>query len=189
MRLRNKKQDKNAAAKATAKYLCAAIILFLAFGLAVVARSEISNTNRSNLSKETQIKLLTLEEARVSLQTAKDMYDDRKSELEDMQELYKQDVVTGKEVSEAETELKDAARNLELAKIDLAKTALNFLQDVTYLEIAEAYQYLDAENNRHMNVTIKNASDLEGDSSSRFSGYPYVIAHSIFTDVPPHDLH
>ncbi|MFA6450568.1 MAG: NEW3 domain-containing protein, partial [bacterium] len=115
----------------------------------------------ANLSKETQLKLLKLDEARASLQTSQDLYDDKSANLKDMQELYKQDVVTGKEVSDANTDVKDATRNLELARIELAKTALSFLQDVTHVSIAEAFQYIDPQNKRHMSVTLRNDSDLD----------------------------
>jgi len=128
---------------------------------AVKTRAGITNAQKATLSKETQLKLLKLEEARVSLQTAEDLFADKKANLSDLQELYKKDVVTGKEVTDSETELKNATRNLELAKIDLAKTALSFLQDVTHISILTAYQYIDPDNNRHMSVTLKNDSDME----------------------------
>ncbi|MFH1539261.1 MAG: NEW3 domain-containing protein [bacterium] len=111
------------------------------------------------ISKETRLKLLTLEEAKVSLRTSEDLYNKYEKELEDMNQLYKQDVVTGKEVTDAETKFNDAARRLELARITLAKTALNFLQDATHLSVVSAYQYIDADSNRMMGVTLKNASD------------------------------
>ena len=67
-------------------------LLFIAVLISVVcflcpgASADISSSRKATLSKETQIKLLTLEEARVSLQTAIDMYEDRESELKDMKE-------------------------------------------------------------------------------------------------------
>jgi hypothetical protein len=121
----------------------------------------VKKVKQANLSKETQLKLLKLDEARASLQTSQDLFEDKTTDLKDMQELYKQDVVTGKEVSDANTAVKDATRNLELAKIDLAKTALSFLQDVTHISIVEAYQYVDPQNKRHMSVTLRNDSDLD----------------------------
>ncbi len=119
------------------------------------------SAHKAELSKETQLKLLKLDEARASLKSAEDMFEDKEVNFKDMQELYKQDVVTGKEVSDAQTDMKDAMRNLELAKIELAKTALSFLQDVTHISIVEAYQYIDPENKRHMSVTLRNDSDVE----------------------------
>ena len=112
------------------------------------------------VSKETQLKLLSLEEAKVALSTTEDLYNRYKKELDDMQMLYKQDVVTGKEVTDAETKFKDAERRLEMARITLAKTALTFLQDATHLSTMSAYQYIDANANRMMAVTLKNTSDV-----------------------------
>jgi hypothetical protein len=134
--------------------------------------SILKKVNKVNLSKETQLKLLKLDEARASLQTSQDLYEDKATDLKDMQELYKQDVVTGKEVSDANTAVKDAMRNLELAKIDLAKTALSFLQDVTHISIVEAYQYVDPQNKRHMSVTLRNDSDLELAVAALGAGVP-----------------
>lgn len=111
------------------------------------------------ISKETRLKLLTLEEAKVSLRTTEDLYNKYEKELEDMKQLYEEDVVTGKEVTDAETKFNDAIRRLELARITLAKTALNFLQDATHLSVTSAYQYIDADSNRMMGVTLKNTSD------------------------------
>jgi len=125
------------------------------------ACAAVAQVQGRQLSKETQLKLLRLEEAKVSLQAEEDIYQDELSDLEDLKELYSEDVVTGKEVSDAETEVKDAARRLELAKIDLARTALSFLQESTHISITDAYQYIDTENNRHMSMTITNDSDLE----------------------------
>ncbi len=122
---------------------------------------KVSTSTDSSLSKDTRLKLLKLDEAKVSLQAARDLYNDKKKDAETMQELYKQDVVTGKEASDAETELIEADRKLSLAKIDLAKTALSFLQESTHISILDAYQYIDIENRRHMALTITNDSDLD----------------------------
>lgn len=111
------------------------------------------------LSKETRLKLLALEEARVNLRTNEDLYNRYQKELDDMKQLYAEDVVTGKEVTDAETRYKDAVRRLEMAKITLAKTALNFLQDATHLSVVSAYQFIDANSNRMMGVTLRNTSD------------------------------
>ncbi|MEW6200512.1 MAG: NEW3 domain-containing protein, partial [bacterium] len=119
-----------------------------------------SSARQAPVSKETRLKLLSLEEAMVTLRTTDDLYNKYKKELDDMQSLYKEDVVTGKEVTEAETRFKDAERRLEMARITLAKTALAFLQDATHLSTMSAYQYIDADGNRMMAVTLKNTSDL-----------------------------
>jgi hypothetical protein len=129
-------------------------------GAANAPKPAAKNINKASLSKETQLKLLKLDEARASLQTAQDLFEDKQTNLKNMEELYKQDVVTGKEVSDAQTDMKDAQRGLELAKIDLAKTALSFLQDVTHISIAEAFQYIDQVNKRHMSLTLRNDSDI-----------------------------
>ncbi len=151
---------RNNATKKVVLLAAASCLVFIsAMFLLIGNRSEAASKGPTS-SKETQLKLLKLEEARVSLQTAIDLFDDRKAEFEDMKALYAQDVVTGKEVSDMEAEMKNATRNLELARIDLAKTALNFLQDVTHISIVEAFQYMDMENNRHMTVRLKNDSDL-----------------------------
>jgi hypothetical protein len=148
--------------KRNRKRFFGATILFVCLLAAVTTFSELQPiSNKSNLSKETQLKLLKLDEAQVSLQTAQDLYEEKKRNLEDMRELNTQDVVTGKEVNDADIDLKDAERNLELAKIDLAKTALSFLQDATHISIDDAFQYIDPENNRHMAVTLENDSDLD----------------------------
>ncbi|HOO56685.1 MAG TPA: NEW3 domain-containing protein [bacterium] len=149
--------------KSAWKRVAVAMIVFVAlFGMGAIVATSAATTNKATtLSKETQLKLLKLEEAKVSLKTAQDMYEDALKDLKDMEELYQEDVVTGKEVSEAETDQKDTSRNLELAKIDLAKTALNFLQDVTHISIVDAYQYIDADNNRHMAIELLNDSDLD----------------------------
>lgn len=141
--------------------LAAAVFVSVSAFSAAPAPKTTAAGKRANLSKETQLKMLKLDEARVSLQTAQDLYEEKKTNLGDMQELYEQDVVTGKEVNDAGIELKDAERNLELAKIELARTALSFLQDATHISIVEAYQYIDSENNRHMAVSLKNDSDLD----------------------------
>ncbi len=160
--------------RATIRLVFAAMVILLAVMIGAEPRqaaqsaagskkavaSAASKINTASLSKETQLKLLKLDEARASLQTSMDLFDDKKTNYEDMQELYKEDVVTGKEVNDAQTEMKDAQRNLELAKIDLAKTALSFLQDVTHVSIVEAYQYIDPQNKRHMSVILRNDSDL-----------------------------
>lgn len=113
----------------------------------------------AELSKETRLKLLRLEEAKVSLQSDQDLYDEKLGEMKNLQELYEEDVVTGKEVRDVETEVKNAERRLELSRIDLAKTALSFLQESTHISILDAYQYIDTGNNRHVSITLKNDSD------------------------------
>lgn len=118
------------------------------------------NTGQRTISKETQLKLLRLEEAKLSLQTEEDLYEDAQRNYQDLKELYELDVVKGKEVSDAEAEMKNSERKLKQAKIDLAKTALLFLQDATHISIKDAYQYIDEENNRHMAISLINDSDL-----------------------------
>ncbi len=138
--------------------MIAAIVVLLLSGTPCGAVEPVS---KAAVSKETQLKLLRLDEAKLSLQTEQDFYEDAQKNLKDLEELYNLDVVKGKEVSDADTEMKNSARKLEQAKIDLAKTALSFLQDATHITLVDAYQYIDEENNRHMALTLKNDSDLE----------------------------
>lgn len=137
------------------------IITFVIVATLAIFSVAVKEGMAAQLSKETQLKLLRLEEAKVSLQSDQDQYDEKMGELKNLQELFEDDVVTGKEVRDAEAEVKNAERRLELSRIDLAKTALSFLQESTHISIMDAYQYIDTENNRHMSITLKNDSDLQ----------------------------
>lgn len=126
--------------------------------LLISFQTRLSRGQEAPISKETQLKLLKLEESGVALKHAIEYDQTTLNEWLNYKNLSFDSVVTGKEVSEKEADKNEATQKLELAVVDLQKTFLSLLQEATHLTITDAYQFIDQNNDRHMKVTIMNTS-------------------------------
>ena len=126
------------------------ILVFALAALVAAARPAAAATSK---------KTLALEEGKVSLLHA--IHEEQKflDEWLNQKLLYAVDVVTGQEVTEAEAGKNQAKQQLELSVIDLAKTFLTFIDEATHIEVADAWQYIDLDQDRRMTVIIRNTSE------------------------------
>jgi len=130
----------------------------------IAQRSPELGTTRSvgsKISKERQLKLLQLQEAELARDIAKTAYERQKNEHEAMKRMWEDGIVSGKLYDDALRAFERAETEYESAKIQLARTKLNFLQDATHISILKAVKYRDEENRLWMEFTIKNSSNVE----------------------------
>jgi len=112
------------------------------------------------LTREEMEDHLKLQEALIKLQEAREEREKYQREYDVNLEFYKAGIVTLKELNESERRLESAKLRYKRAEIELQKTRLGFLTDVTRIEIAAAKKYLTEDGDRKVSVTLRNASDV-----------------------------
>jgi hypothetical protein len=103
---------------------------------------------------------LSLRTAQVALENAKETYERYDRELENAQELFKQSIMSKKELDEALSAYTQAEQQWKQAEIQLQQTKLSFLANATHITIMEAKKYYDSEGRRMLDLVLKNTSNL-----------------------------
>lgn len=103
---------------------------------------------------------LSLREALVVLDTAKEAHDRYESEYRDAQRLIKQNIIAQKDLDDAWSKYNQAQQDLRQAEIQLDKTKLSFLANATHITILEAKIYQDSASRRMLDLVLRNSSNL-----------------------------
>jgi len=103
---------------------------------------------------------LSLREAIVALENAREAHDRFESAYRDAERLIKQNIIPQKELDQAWSAYMQAQQSLKQAEIRLDKTKLSFLANATHITIMEAKKYYDTDGRRMLDLVLKNSSDL-----------------------------
>ena len=124
------------------------VLLLTSFIYAQQKGSE-ANTNSPNQAAKTRTDLLnelSLRDALVVLETAKEAHDRYESEYRDAERLIKQNIIAQKDLDEAWSRYNQALQALKKAENQLDRTKLSFLANATHITILEAKSALPDQN-------------------------------------------
>ena len=122
---------------------------------APIIKSEQTTKTRTELLNE-----LSLREALVRLENAREAHDRFESEYRDSERLIKQNIIAQKDLDDAWSRYSQAQQALKQAEIQLDQTKLSFLANATHITILEAKKYYDSEGRRMLDLLLKNSSNL-----------------------------
>lgn len=146
------------------------VMTFLLITLTYAAQDQDSNSSVVTTEKtKTRTELLnelSLRTAQVELDHAQEAYDRYKREYENSQNLFKQSIISKKELDDALSDYTKAQQLLKQAQILLEKTKLSFLANATHITIMEAKKYYDSDGRRMLDIVLKNTSNLTQAESS-----------------------
>ena len=143
----------------------AAIVCALFLAGAVCAQQEeqeasLTNPDQTSKTRTELLNELSLREALVVLENAREAHDRFESAYRDAERLIKQNIIPQKELDDAWSAYMQAQQTLKQAEIQLDQTKLGFLANATHITIMEAKRYNDSENRRMLDLVLKNSSDL-----------------------------
>lgn len=132
---------------------------------AVYAQQQEQGTSATDRRRTTRTRTellneLSLREAIVALENAREAHDRFESAYRDAERLIKQNIIPQKELDQAWSAYMQAQQSLKQAEIQLDKTKLSFLANATHITIMEAKKYYDSEGRRMLDLVLKNSSDL-----------------------------
>ena len=87
--------------------------------------------------------------------------ENRKSDLEAIQDLYEDKIETLSSLNRARRSYQQANFDYQQAVFELQRTRLDFLRDATHLTIRKAVKYRTRDGRRQVDITIENASNLD----------------------------
>jgi len=116
--------------------------------------------NQATKTRSGLLNELSLREALVVLETAREAHDRYESEYRDAERLIKQNIIAQKDLDDAWSRYNQAKQALKQAEIQLDQTKLGFLANATHITILEAKKYYDSEGRRMLDLVLKNSSDL-----------------------------
>ena len=132
----------------------------LAQGAAVSGPLEPAAGDETVISKERELNLLKLREARLNLENAWNNYQREQDEFNKMKELREKEYVSGRLYLQALRNWEAAQTMYETAGIELRRTELSFLQDASRISIVTAAQRYNDEGKRILDFTLMNTSNV-----------------------------
>ncbi len=129
-------------------------------GVVVSQERESAVGVESAISKERELKLLKLREARLNLENAWNNYKRTRNDFELMERLYEKEYVSGERYQTALRAWEAAQTTYEIAEIELRRTELSFLQDASRISIVTATQRINEEGKRVLDFTLMNTSSV-----------------------------
>ena len=143
----------------------AAIVCALFLAGAVYAQQEeqeapTTNPDQTAKTRTELLNELSLREAMVVLENAREAHDRFESAYRDAERLIKQNIIPQKELDSAWSAYMQAQQRFKQAEIQLDQTKLSFLANATHITIMEAKMYRDSEGRRMLDLVLKNSSDL-----------------------------
>ena len=112
------------------------------------------------MSKERELKLLQLEEAKLQREDAWNLYQRMENDYEGMKELYTKGFVSGNIYDTALRAWEQADAAYKTADLNLRRTELGFLQDATRISVVTATQEINAEGQRVLEFVLMNTSNV-----------------------------
>jgi hypothetical protein len=120
-------------------------------------------TTRPDRTARTRTEILnelSLRNALVVLEAAKEAHDRFESDYRNAERLIKQNIIAQKDLDDAWSNYNQALQALKQAQIQLDQTKLGFLDNATHITIMEAKKYYDTEGKRMLDLVLKNTSNL-----------------------------
>ena len=112
------------------------------------------------MSKERELKLLQLEEAKLQREEAWNLYKRMEDDYEGMKELYKNGFVSGQIYETALRAWEQADAAYKTADLNKRRTELGFLQDASRISVLRATQRINEDGLRELEFTRMNTSSL-----------------------------
>ncbi|MFC1735577.1 NEW3 domain-containing protein [Candidatus Hydrogenedentota bacterium] len=120
---------------------------------------EAMSSTGEQLSREESLNLLDLKDAILELEKAKTNFEEKETEWADMKSLGERLIVSPQDVDKARQQYLSARTNYELAKNNLQRTALEFLQDATHVSFGLAQKRANEESETFMTLQVRNDSN------------------------------
>lgn len=140
--------------------VCALLLAGAAYAQQEEKEAPTTNRERTAKTRTELLNELSLREAIVALENAREAHDRFESAYRDAERLIEQNIIPQKELDQAWSAYMQAQQALKQAEIQLDKTKLSFLANATHITIMEAKKYYDGEGRRMLDLELKNSSDL-----------------------------
>jgi len=124
----------------------------MSFGQTTVQEPETQQT------KEEQLRQLQLEQARLEMEQAQARMYKKKADWKELEKLQKQDIVTGREVNQAEEEYNNAKLAYETAILNLRQVELDSLKAAWHISVTKTRRYETKDGRQMLQITLKNNS-------------------------------
>ena len=124
------------------------------------SEAEILRPGQTTKTRMGLLNELSLREALVTLESAKEEHDRYESQYNNSLELFEKKYISQMELDTALSPYTRAKQALKSAEIELERTKLGFLANATHITIMEAKKYYDPNNQRMLDLVLKNTSDL-----------------------------
>jgi len=112
------------------------------------------------MSKERELKLLQLEEAKLQREDAWNLYQRMRNDYEGMKDLWNKGFVSGNIYEQALRALEQADAAYKTADLNKRRTELGFLQDATRISVVTATQEITLDGDRVLKFTLMNTSNV-----------------------------
>jgi hypothetical protein len=112
-------------------------------------------------TKEERLYAIKLRTAQWEVSSKQLQMENRKSDLDAIQDLYEDKIETLSSLNKAKRAYQQANFDYQQAIFDLKRTRLDFLRDATHLTIRKAVKYRTRDGRRQIDITIENASNLD----------------------------
>jgi hypothetical protein len=140
--------------------VCVLVLIGVANAQQEEPETPITNTRETTKTRTELLNELSLREALVRLENAREANDRFESEYRDAERLIKQNIIAQKDLDDAWSRYSQAQQTLKQAEIQLDQTKLGFLANATHITIMEAKKYYDSDGRRMLDLVLKNSSDL-----------------------------
>jgi len=140
--------------------VCALLLNGAVYAQQEEQKASTTDQQRSAKTRTELLNELSLREAIVALENAREAHDRFESAYRDAERLIKQNIIPQKELDQAWSAYMQAQQALKQAEIQLDKTKLSFLANATHITIMEAKKYYDSEGRRMLDLVLRNSSDL-----------------------------
>jgi hypothetical protein len=140
--------------------VCALLLTGLTYAQQEDPEAPTHPPNQATKTRAELLNELSLREALVRLENAREAHDRFESEYRDAERLIKQNIIPQKDLDDAWSRYMQAQQALKQAQIELDRTKLSFLANATHITIMEAKKYYDSEGRRMLDLLLKNSSDL-----------------------------
>lgn len=140
--------------------ICALLLTGLVYAQQEALEAPTTHPDRTAKTRTELLNELSLREALVVLDNAKEAHARFESEYRDAERLIKQNIIAQKDLDDAWSRYNQAQQALKQAEIQLDRTKLNFLANATHITIMEAKKYQDSEGQRMLDLVLKNSSNL-----------------------------
>jgi len=117
-------------------------------------------TSAPVLSRDEQLSLLKIRDAKLECDKAQARKDRAQLDLEDTQSLFDDNIVTVNELRKAQQAFKEAKIEYERAQNQLARTRLDFLENATVVRVVDANIFRGENNDVKVRIELKNDSDI-----------------------------
>jgi len=140
--------------------ICALFLAGIVYAQQQEQEVPITNSEQTTRTRTELLNELSLREALVRLENAREAHDRFESEYRDSERLIKQNIIAQKDLDDAWSRYSQAQQALKQAEIQLDQTKLGFLANATHITILEAKKYYDSEGRRMLDLVLKNSSNL-----------------------------